>query len=407
MQRIYNQLHEKETFFYSISRMLERASYYGLRSLVVFYMTGEILKMEDSEAFGILGVVSISLLLSGIIGALLGDLLLGNRKLVIIGGVSQAIGAFVLCIPSFAGLYAGLFFFVLGSGFYMPNLTSIFGKLYLSKTKLLDSGFTILYLAANLGSFLGVLLIGFSFEKFGFRIGFVISGVLMLLSLLPVICCKEQLANEVKKLELSLSKRVIKVVVVLLAVGIFWSFYEISNIHSSNLLIDLSDLTSFYIPKLSWYYFDFIFLFLASAFAIVLWSHFYSSQFFKLFLGFIFGALSFLVLLLIPEKITEGDVVIYLISVLFLCISEVHIAPMIHSVLTKYSNPKYLAILISFAFLPTRLFNVIFGLFNDRFYEDSFLGAKIGMITMFAISFGLLIYIIFNRKSTQNINMVS
>lgn len=404
MQRIHNLSYEKETFFYSISRMLERTSFYGVRSLLVFYMTGEILKMEDNEAFGVIGMISISLIFSGIIGALLGDLLLGSRKSVIIGGVSQAIGAFVLCIPSFVGLYAGLFFLVLGSGFYMPNLTSIFGKLYLSKTKLLDSGFTIFYLAANLGSFIGVLLIGYFFEKFGFRVGFVISGILMLLSLIPVFWSKEQLANEVKSVQLPLSKRVIKVVIALLVVGVFWGVYGISSIHSSDILFDLSEITSFYFPQYSWYYFNFIIVFLVSALAIVLWSHFYSSQFFKLFLGFTFGALSFWLLLLIPEKSTEDHLIIYLISVLFLGISEVHIAPIIHSVLTKYSNPKYLAILISLTFLPTRLINLIFGLFNDRFYENPILGTKFGMITMITISFGLLIYIIFNRKIAQNIN---
>ena len=175
MERIQNTKHTKETFYYSLSRMLERASYYGLRTLIVLYMVGETLKMENSEALNIYGWLTGSLVLSQIVGALLGDLLIGNRKSVVIGGIIQAIGAFSICIPSIIGLYIGLSLVVLGSGFFTPNITSNFGKLYLNKTKLLDSGFTIFYLTINLGSFLGVLLIGYLGEKFSYNIGFIIS----------------------------------------------------------------------------------------------------------------------------------------------------------------------------------------------------------------------------------------
>ena len=161
MEKIQNQKHTKETLYYSISRMLERASYYGFELLVVLYMVGETLKMERTEALTIYGWLVGSLVFSQIIGGLFGDLLIGNKKSIIIGGIIQAIGAFSLCIPSTTGLYLGLFLVVLGSGFFTPNILSNFGKSYLNKTKLLDSGFTIFYLAINLGSFLGILLIGY------------------------------------------------------------------------------------------------------------------------------------------------------------------------------------------------------------------------------------------------------
>ena len=179
MDKIQNQKHTIETLYYSISRMLERASYYGFRALVVLYMVGETLKMERTEALTIYGWLIGSLVFSQIIGGLFGDLLIGNKKSIIIGGIIQAIGAFSLCIPSTNGLYLGLFCVVLGSGFFTPNLISNFGKSYLNKTKLLDSGFTIFYLAINLGSFLGILLIGYIGETYGYNIGFVLSGILM------------------------------------------------------------------------------------------------------------------------------------------------------------------------------------------------------------------------------------
>ena len=73
MEKIQNQKHTKETLYYSISRMLERASYYGFRALVVLYMVGETLKMENKEALTIYGWLTASLVFSHIVGALFGD----------------------------------------------------------------------------------------------------------------------------------------------------------------------------------------------------------------------------------------------------------------------------------------------------------------------------------------------
>ena len=89
-------------------------------------------------------------------------------------------------------------------------------------------------------------------------------------------------------------------------------------------------------------------------------------------------------------------------SLLFLGISEIHIAPIIHSILTKNSNPKYLAILISLAFLPTRLISLVFGLFNDTLYDKPILALKIGIIAMTIIGIGLIGYVWWNKKTTYN-----
>jgi POT family proton-dependent oligopeptide transporter len=399
MEKIQNQKHTKETLYYSISRMLERASYYGFRALVVLYMVGETLKMERTEALTIYGWLVGSLVFSQIIGAIFGDLLIGNRKAIIIGGIIQAIGAFSLCIPSTSGLYLGLFLVALGSGFFTPNIISNFGKLYLNRTKLLDSGFTIFYLAINLGSFLGISLIGYSGEKFGYNIGFIISGILMLLSIVPIVISKQNKSEEIEKSELSISKRILNISIAFIVVGLFWGIYEISSIRIFDLQIEFSEISSLDISKSMWQSIGSIFTLPISLIAIVVWTYFYSSQFFKLMLGFIFGVISFGMLLLIPEVPNEQHTVIYLLSLFFLAISEIHIAPIIHSILTKYSNPKYLAILVSLAFIPTRLFLLIFGLFNEVFYEKPSLGLKFGIIVMAFISIGLVGYVLWNKKN--------
>lgn len=402
MEKIQNQRHTKETLYYSISRMLERASYYGFRALVVLYMVGETMKMERTEALTIYGWLIGSFVFSQILGGLFGDLLIGNKKSIIIGGIIQAIGAFSLCIPSTTGLYLGLFLVVLGSGFFTPNIISNFGKSYLNKTKLLDSGFTIFYLAINLGSFLGILLIGYIGETYGYNIGFVLSGILMLISIIPIFLSKEKSLDEIEKNEFPISKRILNILIAFIVVGLFWGFYEISSIRTYDLQLQLSEISTLGIPNHLWQSINSIFILPISIIAIILWTYFYSSQFFKLMLGFIFGVISFGILFFIPEVPTEQHTITYLISLLFLAISEIHIAPIIHSILTKYSNPKYLAILISLAFLPTRLISLIFGLFNDKLYENPMLGLKIGIIGMTIFGIGLVLYVIINRKTTYD-----
>ena len=402
MEKIQNQKHTKETFYYSLSRMFERASYYGFRALVVLYMTGEILKMDRTEALSIYGWFAGSMVFSQIIGGLFGDLLIGNKKAIITGGIIQAIGAFSLCIPSTTGLYLGLFLVVLGSGFFTPNILSNFGKSYLNKTKLLDSGFTIFYLAINLGSFLGVSLIGYSGEKFGYNIGFIISGILMLLSIVPIIISKEINLEEFEKSDTSISKRILNILIAFIVVGLFWGIYAISNIRIFDLQMQFGEISAWNISKSLWQTIGSIFTLPISLVAIVLWTFFYSSQFFKLMVGFIFGAISLGILFLIPEIPTENHTITYLISLVFLGISEIHIAPIIHSILTKYANPKYLAILMSLAFLPTRLISLIFGLFNDKLYDNPMLGLKIGILGMTVVGIGLIGYVWWNKKTTYN-----
>lgn len=401
MEKIQNQKHTIETLYYSISRMLERASYYGFRALVVLYMVGETLKMERTEALSIYGWFTASLVFSQIVGALFGDLLIGNKKSIIIGGIIQAIGAFSLCIPSTTGLYLGLFLVVLGSGFFTPNIISNFGKTYLNKTKLLDSGFTIFYLAINLGSFLGILLIGYLGEKYGYNIGFVLSGILMLISIIPIVLTKEKRLDEIEKNEFPISKRILNILIAFIVVGLFWGFYELSSIRTFDLQLQLSKISTLGIPNHLWQSINSIFILPISIIAIILWTYFYSSQFFKLMLGFVFGVISFGILFLIPEIPTEQHTITYLISLFFLAISEIHIAPIIHSILTKYSNPKYLAILISLAFLPTKLIYLVFGLFNDKLYDNPMLGLKIGILGMTIIGIGLIGYLVWNKNYLQ------
>ena len=399
MNRTKNQKHNWDTFSLGLSRMFERASYYGVRALILLYMVEETLKMEDVEAATIYGWFVGYVLFSQILGALLGDLIIGNRKSIIIGGVLQAIGAFSLCIPTTNGLYVGLFLIVLGNGLYTPNIISNFGKLYLGKIRLLDSGFTLFYLMINLGSLLGVVLLGYFVSKYDFKIGFVMSGILMLFSIVLVLTYKEKEISTNSNYSLSLSKRILNITIILILVSLFWGIYEISDIRILGLQRSFSEISTLNIPKNLWQSTSTIFIFPIGIFAIILWSYFYNSQIFKLLLGFIFAIISFGILFLIPKIPTEQHTTLYLLSLLFLGISEIHLAPIVHSTLTQYANPKYLAILVSLAFIPTKLFVFLFSLFNEKFYDDPILGLKFGIISSTVVGAGLVTFLLVKRKN--------
>jgi POT family proton-dependent oligopeptide transporter len=398
MEKILNLSHSKETYFYGLSTLLERASYYGIRTTVILYMISESINMGREEALSLYGWMALLLIFSRVIGAALGDLVIGNRKSAIIGGIIQTLGAFSFCIPSITGIYIGLSLIVLGNGLYNPNITASFGKLYLNKTKLLDAGFTLFFLAINIGAFLGVSLIGYCGEIYGWNWGFVLSGTLMLLSILPILFSTEKNYQGNSNNSLPLNHKVIIVSALLAFVALFWVIYNISKTRMVHLQFEFSQIQELNIPQYSWGLFDSMFILPVSILAIVLWSYFYSNQFFKLTFGFIFGAIAYGILFLIPEIPTEQHIVLLFVSLFFLALSEVHLSPIIHSVLTQYANPKYLAIFISLSFILTRSFAFLASFFNEGLIEDSLFAIKFGMIAMIIISIGLVIFLLKNKK---------
>jgi len=398
MKRIQNRHHPKEAFFLAVSRMFERASYYGARAIITLYMVGETFKMNRSEALEVYGTFMSAMLLGPIIGGVLGDLVLGNKKTILIGGIIQAIGLLCLCIPSKTGLYAGIFLIAFGSGLFTPNLISNFGKSYLNQPKLLDSGFTLLYFAVNLGAFLGIMLIGNLGETYDYSIGFVIAAVLALVSLIPVFMTKEK-QLKFDKTQLSIGKRTSHILVVLIAVGIVYGIHEIASFRVFELRTRLSEMfPASGVGDYFWNSANLFFLIPLSLMAAIVWTYYYNSQLYKVVLACVFGILSFGMLLLIPELPTANHTIIYMVSLIFLGISEIHIAPVVYSILTRFANPKYLAIFISLSIIPTRLMAMLLALSNEKFYDNPVFGLYSGIAVLLLMGAGVYGYLTMNRK---------
>lgn len=382
--------------------------------------------MEKITAYETFAYFVGAIFFTHILGGILGDLAIGNKNSIVLGGVLQAFGAFGLCLPTTFGLYAGLLLFVLGNGLYTPNFNSEFGKLYLSKKKLLNSGFTVLYLFANIGAFWGIVLIGMSSERYGYNIAFAITGVLMLLSVVPFINSNnegtsvagksnnwrnknildeglqtDEFVSDAPTTKLTSRNRVLTVSIVLVLVGLFWSIYQCAGAQFSYLEFKFVEMTSWNIPRIMWSSSSAFFIIPISLIAAVVWSRFYSSHYFKLMLGFVFGTISFSVLFLIPEIPTETHASLYLLAILSWGIAEVYIAPISHSVLTKYANPKYLAILMSLVVIPNHILSSVFTFALTGDENEAAFGLQVGLIAMAFICVGLIGFVLLNKKPSE------
>ncbi len=176
------------TLFFT--EMWERFSFYGMRGLLLLFMTSQIvdggLGFTDGIATAIYGIYLASVYLFSLPGGWIADRLLGAQRSVWYGGIVIMIGHFVLAVPATETFFLGLVLVVLGTGLLKPNISAIVGELYPQGDARRDAGFTIFYMGINLGSFLGALVCGWlgESESFGWHYGFGAAGVGMLFGLI-------------------------------------------------------------------------------------------------------------------------------------------------------------------------------------------------------------------------------
>jgi POT family proton-dependent oligopeptide transporter len=164
------------------AEMWERFSYYGMRSLLVFYITSEFLYSQD-KAYGIYGVYTALVYTTPIIGGLIADRIIGDRKAIIIGGILIALGHISLVFAGEMMFFVGLSFIISGTGLFKANMSALLGKLYQHGDPRRDAGFTLFYVGINIGSFLAPLTCGVIGETYGWHYGFSLAAFGMLLGL--------------------------------------------------------------------------------------------------------------------------------------------------------------------------------------------------------------------------------
>ncbi|MDP4872540.1 MAG: peptide MFS transporter [Sphingorhabdus sp.] len=189
--------HPKGLFVLFFAEMWERFSYYGMRALLIFYLTKHWL-FSDEKSGVIYGAYTALVYITPVLGGYLADRYLGQRKAVTYGAVLLTFGHFLMGFEGSGGqdaaslniFWLALAFIIVGSGFLKANISVIVGQLYPRTDVRRDGAYTIFYMGINLGAALGALLCGYLGETFGWSYGFGAAGVGMLLGLIVFIVFK-------------------------------------------------------------------------------------------------------------------------------------------------------------------------------------------------------------------------
>jgi proton-dependent oligopeptide transporter, POT family len=251
--------HPKGLAFLFTTEMWERFSYYGMRALLVLYMTKYVLIPDHAgnviglagvrgaleAVFGPLDAQPLSSQLYGfytalvyltpIFGGLLADRVLGQRRTVVVGATLMAIGHFLMAVEQL--LLFALLALILGSGAFKPNISTQVGRLYPPGDHRRDRGYSIFYVGINVGAFLAPLVCGTLGEKAGWHYGFAAAGVGMLIGLsiylyamplLPPDALQTARAGHVEKRQLSRDdwRGITAILALFVPTALFWASYE-------------------------------------------------------------------------------------------------------------------------------------------------------------------------------------
>ena len=171
----------------SVTEMWERMSYYGMRGLLVLFMTAAIaeggLAIGTATAVAIYGLYTASVYFMGLPGGWIADRLIGSQKAIWYGGIVIMCGHIVLAIPSVATFFLGLVLVVLGTGLLKPNISAVVGQLYSANDTRRDSGYALYYMFINIGSLIGYTVCGALYEWQGAHWAFGASAIGMALGL--------------------------------------------------------------------------------------------------------------------------------------------------------------------------------------------------------------------------------
>ena len=191
--------HPKGLYTLFFTEMWERMSYYGMRGILVLFMTATILEggleIDAVSASAIYGIYSACVYLVALIGGWLADRHIGQQKAILYGGIVIMLGHFLLAFTNLQTFYLGLIFVVLGTGLLKPNISAIVGGLYEDDIEKKQSGFTIFYMSINIGSVLGFFICGYLGENVGWHYGFAAAGVGMALGLIQFLLTRKNLGS--------------------------------------------------------------------------------------------------------------------------------------------------------------------------------------------------------------------
>ena len=429
--------HPVGLFVLFFTEMWERMSYYGMRALLVLYMTKYLLVDGDraraAHGFGALhaaierlfghqdvqqlasqiyGLYTGLVYLTPFFGGLLADRVLGQRKSVYVGGLLMMIGHFLMAIESL--FFVALTFLILGNGCFKPNISTQVGRLYGAEDPRRDGAFTIFYMGINLGAFFAPLVCGTLGQKVGWHYGFMAAGVGMACGLTVYYFGQRYLASDTLATgadkaaeEAPLSREAkfgILALVILCALNIvFWGVYEQQG-NTMQLWADGRtdwNLFGWNMPS-TWYQsFNPFMIFVFAPLLNMLWAWQNKrggepTSVVKMATGCLLLGAGYVVMtgaaLAVPAN-ARGSL-FWLVSATFIfTIGELYLSPIGLSLVTKVAPKRYVSMLMGMWFLSSFLGNYLSG-FLGTFYSRG--NAFFALLATLAAATGVVMWL-FNR----------
>jgi POT family proton-dependent oligopeptide transporter len=403
--------HPKGLFILFFTELWERFSYYGMRAILVLYLTAETtdklnpgLGWTSKEALALYGWYGMFVYFMGIFGGAIADKWLGQKKSVIVGGVLIILGQFSLTVDNLNMFYTGLAFLVCGVGLLKPNISTMVGGLYPKGDGRRDAGFTLFYIGINIGALAAPLLVGYFGEQVDWHLGFSLAGFGMIVGQVVFVFGGKYLkdvGNLLKHSETDahlatqpLTKnekdRIVVLMLSFLIVIVFWAAYEqaggLMNLYARDSVDRI--VFGFEIPT-SWFQslhaFYVVLIGAPMAWLWLKWGSMgkESSAIFKMAVGMIIMSISFVALMgaVYDASISAlGKAPVYwlLFSYFLHVIAELSISPVALSFITKLAPAKYASLMMGTYFAITGLGNKAAGMLGEAAQES-------GEMTIFAI----------------------
>jgi POT family proton-dependent oligopeptide transporter len=418
--------HPKGLIVLFFTEMWERFSFYGMRAILVLYLTKETmgenpgLGWTNANALVLYGWYTMLVYVMSIPGGILADRFLGQKKTVFIGGLLIAAGQLSLAVDNTTMFYTGLVLLISGVGCLKPNISTMVGGLYKEGDARRDAGFTIFYIGINIGAFSAPLLVGYVGEKINWHIGFALAGIGMLLGQAVYIWGQKYLKNvgnftPVKKLEgtnkhVPLSKiekdRIVVLLISFLIVIIFWAAYEqaggLMNLYTDQKIDRV--VLGWEIPASVFQSVPALFVVVLGAVVAAFWTRRArkgkeTSSLFKMALGIMITGTGFLMMSGAALQAQDGmkAMLIWLIlSYLLQVIGELSLSPVALSFITKLAPAKYASIMMGVYFAATGLGNKLAGLVGEFATTAGEFEVFTG-IFVFCVLFGLLLLVFFKK----------
>lgn len=451
MDKVQQKGHPKGLYLLFFTEMWERFSYYGMRAILIYYLTKTYLQgglgMDKGEATLLYGYFTGLVYFTPLIGGWLADKYLGKRLAITIGGITMMVGQFILFgMNTMTGLYIGLLLLIIGNGFFKPNISTLVGGLYAEGDDRRDSAFSIFYMGINLGAFIAPLLIGYLTDdlfavkqggeimSYGYKYGFLAAGIGMLLGQLVFNMLAQKYlgdlgkkpvgasnaAGEVESLESinpqtgavlnkSEEKQRISVIFILFLFAVFfWAGFEQAGSSLSLYTDSFIDrrIGDFEVPA-SWFQsVNPVFIVLLAPLFAMFWNSKLGKRLttpVKMGVGMIILGVGFWFMLgAVAERNANGNVedvankaaMMWLImTYLFHTIGELCLSPVGLSVVTKLSPPKLASILMAVWMLSSSAANFIGG-FVASSVETMGAGQVFTYISGFVIVCGILLILL-------------